>query len=305
MSVLEDREPECAHCASPSIGLVIRAKVRDLGGFSVRRTLPSMAKRIVGPFTFFDHMGPATFERGQGFDVRPHPHIGLATITYLFDGAVLHKDSIGSAQTIRPGDVNWMTAGRGIAHSERTPPAERETGSPLHGIQTWVALPLDVEECEPSFQHHAGEGLPLIRKPGVDLRVLAGTAYGHASPARGLSPTLYVHAVIEEGASLAIDETHPERAAYVVEGAIRCDDETYEEGTMLVFKNGANATVTAMRRAVLMIVGGAPLEGPRYMEWNFVSSDRARIDRAKDDWRAERFPKVVGDEVERIPLPGT
>ena len=305
MSIFPDREPDCEQRASPSVATVIRAKQRDLGGFSVRRALPSMSRRIVGPVTFFDHMGPAEFGPGEGFDVRPHPHIGLATITYLFEGAVLHRDSIGSSQTIRPGDVNWMTAGKGIAHSERTPPQERVNGSRLHGIQTWVALPLDAEECEPSFQHHSHEALPLIHRRGVEIRVLAGTAYGASSPARGLSPTLYVHAIMENGATFPIDDTHVERAVYVVEGAVRCDGETYGEGTMILFRPGAAAEVTATAQSVLMLIGGAPLEGPRYLEWNFVSSDKARIERAKEAWRTERWEKVVGDEGERIPLPGT
>jgi redox-sensitive bicupin YhaK (pirin superfamily) len=288
---------------SDSIELRLQGRPRDLGGLIVRRALPSVPRRLVGPFIFFDHMGPVEFPAGKGIDVRPHPHIALATITYLFEGEIVHKDSLGSDQVIRAGDVNWMTAGRGIVHSERTGPGVRARGGPVHGIQTWVALPKKDEETEPRFEHHPARSLPVVRRPGAELRVLAGTAYGETSPARVLSPTLYVHARLEAGASLAIDEGHEERAVYAAMGAFTCEGSPLLPGAMLVLRPGAAVTVLASEPGDLMIVGGAALEGARHIEWNFVSSSLDRIERAKADWREDRFPKVPGDELERIPLP--
>ncbi len=269
----------------------------------MRRVLPSPRKRLVGPFVFFDHMGPVAFEPGRGIDVRPHPHIGLATVTYLFEGEILHRDTVGSKQAIRPGDVNWMVAGKGIAHSERSAPEIRAKGSKLHGIQSWVALPQAHEETEPRFDHHPADTLPLIRRPGVDLRVIAGTAFGAEAPTRVLSPTLYVHAHFRAGGEVVIDDEHQERAVYAVDGTLRCDGEELPPGTMFVLRPGARASLKAETDGHAMIVGGAAMDGPRHIWWNFVSSSEARIERAKEDWRAQRFGAVFEDEHEFIPLP--
>jgi hypothetical protein len=303
MSTLHDHDPECQNAGSDSIELLINGRPRDLDRFAVRRVLPARSRRRVGPFTFFDHMGPARLPAGEGFDVRPHPHIGLATVTYLFDGDIVHRDSLGFMQPIRPGDVNWMVAGRGIAHSERSDPETRRAGVHVHGIQSWVALPLEHEETEPSFDHHPARSIPAVRRDGAALDVIAGTAYGARSPAAVLSPTLYVHARLDTGARLPIDDEHEERAVYVVEGAIRCDGRTFEPGAMIVLRPRAAVTIEAEGPARAMIVGGAKLAGERHIDWNFVSSSKARIDQAKDDWKNGRFPKVPGDEVEHIPLP--
>lgn len=303
MSSLPDLEPDCAPGESPSIELTIAPRPRDLGGFSVRRLLPVAARRMVGPFIFYDHMGPAVMAVGQGIDVRPHPHISLATVTYLFDGEIVHRDSLGNQQAIRAGDVNWMLAGRGIVHSERTPPEERSRGPRLHGIQSWVALPKAHEEDAPAFEHHPRATLPLLRREGATLVVVAGTAYGQRSPAPVLSPTLYVEVQLEPGARLEVDATHPERAVHVVEGLVRCDGQPIELGVMAVLRPGAGVVLEAAGRTRVMLVGGAPLDGPRHVFWNFVSSSKERIAWAADEWRGGRFPKVPGDEVEFIPLP--
>ena len=283
---------------------VIEGRTRDLGDFAVRRMLPASNRQAVGPFIFFDHMGPAVFPRGKGVDVRPHPHIGLATVTYLYDGAFLHRDSLGSRQVIRPGDVNWMVAGRGIAHSERTPGELRATdgSSRAHGIQTWVALPLEHEDVEPSFQHHPAQELPEIRLPGARLRVIAGDAWGETSPVRVYSRTLYVDAVLDAGAVLGLTDDHPERAVYVSIGQVRIDGTRYEPGQMVVFERGRTAKIESRDASRVMLLGGDSLDGPRHVWWNFVASSRERIDRAKADWREERFAPVPGDP-ERIPLP--
>jgi redox-sensitive bicupin YhaK (pirin superfamily) len=305
VSSLPDNEPECLNAESESVELVIAGRPRDLGGFSVRRVLPSVLRRLVGPFIFFDHMGPAHLPQGEGMDVRPHPHIALATVTFLFDGEIDHKDSLGSVRTIRPGDVNWMLAGHGIVHSERSSPESRVAGVRIHGIQSWVALPTDREEVEPTFEHHPSATIPKLKLEGVSADVIAGTAYGERSPVSVLSPTLYVHARLEAGARLAIDDEHAERAIYVAEGSIGCDERTFPAGTMIVLRPGAKVTVTASASAParVMLVGGAKLEGERLIWWNFVSSSKERIERAKDDWQNRRFPLVPGDDVEFIPLP--
>ena len=283
---------------------LIPGRPRDLGGFSVRRTLPSMQRRLVGPFIFWDHMGPVRLEPGHGMDVRPHPHINLATVTFLFEGEIVHKDSLGSDQSIRPGDVNWMTAGRGIVHSERTGAELRKAGPAVHGLQSWVALPTELEESEPSFQHVPGTLLPELGKPGARLRVIAGKAFGETSPVKVLSSLFYVEARLEAGAELALPDEYAERAAYVVEGAIECDGLRAEAGTMAVAEDGAKAPapIRALESSRVMLLGGAPL-GKRYIWWNFVSSSEERIDRAKRDWKEGAFPKVPGDDVEFIPLP--
>lgn len=285
---------------------VLEGRPRDLGGFSVRRVLPAGGEQTVGPFIFFDHMGPANFAPGEGVDVRPHPHIGLATVTYLFEGEFMHRDSLGSAQLIRPGDVNWMVAGRGIAHSERTPPELRRVpaGAPIHGIQTWIALPTAHEETSPSFSHHPAADLPEITGNGARLRLIAGEAYGARAPAAVFSPMFYVEAVLEAGATVELPDHHQERAAYVVEGGIEVAGNHYAVGQMTVFAAAAPVTLRAVGPARVMLLGGAPLDGPRYIWWNFVSSSRERIERAKVDWREERFAAVPGDP-ERIPLPET
>jgi redox-sensitive bicupin YhaK (pirin superfamily) len=258
---------------------------------------------MVGPFTFFDHMGPAVFGQGQGLDVRPHPHVCLATVTYLFEGEIDHRDSLGSFQTIRPGDINWMTAGRGIVHSERSPQAAREKESRVHGLQLWVALPRADEETAPSFHHYPGATLPEIAKGGVELRVLAGTAYGLTSPVEIRSPLFYVDVRLSPGGVLELPGEHSERAVYVVEGTLRSGDEAFEPGRMLVFAKEANVVLSTDQPCRIVLLGGEPLDGPRYIDWNFVASSKERIERAKRDWKEGRFPKVPGDEVEFIPLP--
>jgi redox-sensitive bicupin YhaK (pirin superfamily) len=304
MSVLPDREPAAApRPAIAPLTAVIDARARDLGGFTVGRVLPAPAHRLIGPFIFFDHMGPAVFPAGRGIDVRPHPHIGLATVTYLFAGEIVHRDSLGSHQPIRPGDVNWMTAGRGIVHSERTGAECRRAGAPLDGLQLWVALPRRDEETEPDFHHHPARELPSLLVAGTRLRVLAGNAFGERSPVRTFSPLFYVDAALPAGSELPLPDEHAERAAYIVSGAVECAGERAERGRMLVFTPGAAAAVRAVSDARVALIGGAPLDGERHIFWNFVSSSQARIEQAKRDWREGRFPKVPGDEQEFIPLP--
>jgi redox-sensitive bicupin YhaK (pirin superfamily) len=304
MSLMPHVDPVCAKRKEPTVELEIDGRKRDLGdGFTVRRLLPSPARQMVGPFIFFDQMGPVGMDPGRGLDVRPHPHINLATVTYLFEGEILHRDSLGSEQVIRPGAVNWMTAGRGIVHSERSPANARKTGVRLHGLQLWVALPKEHEEVEPSFRHHPADSIPALDIDGAHLRVVAGTAYGVTSPVAVLSQLFYVEARIEAGRELSLPDEHAERALYVVGGAVSADHETYGEGTMVAFRNGARASVTAAAPAHVMLIGGAPLEGDRYIWWNFVSSSRERIEQAKADWRNRHFAAVPGDEIEFIPLP--
>ena len=304
MSVLPDIEPTSAPCpGTPQLLTVIDARPRDLGGFTVGRVLPAPARKLIGPFIFFDHMGPAHFSPGRGIDVRPHPHIGLATVSYLFEGEIIHRDSLGSHQAIRPGDVNWMTAGRGIAHSERTGAQLRQTGSRLDGLQLWVALPRNHEETDPEFHHHPARDLPAFGVAGTRVRLLAGNAYGRTAPVRIFSPLFYVDAAMPADSELPLPEEHEERAAYVVSGTIVCGNERAERGRMLVFTPGVPATLRAVSDARVALIGGAPIDGERHIFWNFVSSSRARIEQAKDDWRAGRFAKVPGDEQEFIPLP--
>lgn len=284
---------------------ILEPRSRDLGDFTVRRLLPSAGLQAVGPFIFFDHMGPADFGPGQGVNVRPHPHIGLATVTYLFEGAFMHRDSLGTEQLIEPGDVNWMVAGRGIVHSERTPASARDAAgrARAHGIQTWVALPRAEEEREPSFAHHSAASLPRIELPGVTLTVIAGSAYGRLSPVAVFSPTLYVDARLAAGAAFEVESGHDERACYVSQGSVDVGGRRCGVGTMVVLDPAAGAvTVRADGPARLMLAGGAALDGPRYVDWNFVSSSRERIAAAKRDWRERRFAAVPGDD-ERIPLP--
>lgn len=282
---------------------VITPRSRDLGGFEVRRALPSPRRQMVGPFIFFDQMGPAIFTPGQGIDVRPHPHINLATVTYLFDGEILHRDSLGTMQPIRPGEVNWMTAGRGIAHSERTSAEVRARGAKVYGLQTWVALPAAHEETDPAFAHHGAEELPLIKDTDKTVRLIAGTLYGQASPVRTFGGIFYADAQLAAGGSLPIDPEHDERAVYTLAGEIEIAGQRFNAGNLLVFRPGDRITVKATSPARFMLLGGATMDGPRYIWWNFVSSRKERIEQAGDDWKAGRFPLVPGDDKEFIPLP--
>jgi redox-sensitive bicupin YhaK (pirin superfamily) len=285
-----------------AIELLITSRAKDLGDFNVRRLLPAVERQRVGPFIFFDHMGPASFPRGRGIDVRPHPHIGLATITWLFDGVIQHRDNLGFDQAIRPGAVNWMTAGRGIVHSERTPQTVRADASTLHGLQLWVALPLEAEEMDPSFSHHPADTIPRVKAPGVDLALVAGTAYGEHSPVETASPMFYLAGEMLADASLALPTEHAERALYVVEGSVDLDGTLLQPGTMAVVRAGATPPIVAHEASRVALVGGAPLEGERHLWWNFVSSSRERLEQAKRDWKEGRFGSVPGDD-EFIPLP--
>jgi redox-sensitive bicupin YhaK (pirin superfamily) len=304
MSVLPSLDPSCSNVSSePVVATVIDGRARNLGGLSVRRVLPSRARRRVGPFTFFDEMGPINFSLGQGIDVPPHPHIGLSTVTYLFEGEIVHRDSLGSHQPIRPGDVNWMMAGRGIVHSERTAEAHRARGSRLHGLQLWVALPRSEEEAPPSFHHHPSATLPEQDHAGVRLRCLAGAAYGMASPVQTASALFYVDAVMPSGGELRLPVEHAERAVYIVSGALRCGSESATAGRMLVFARHASPVLRAEQPTRVVLLGGAGLDGERHIFWNFVSSSKERIEQAKRDWKEGRFPNVPGDENESVPLP--
>ncbi len=257
---------------------------------------------MVGPFIFWDEFGPTRFDRGRGLDVRPHPHVGLATVTYLFEGEIFHRDTLGSAQAIRPGDVNWMNAGSGIAHSERTAADLRAVGSPLAGVQSWIALPDSHEESAPFFKHHGVEELPLLSEPGVKVRVIAGSLCGVRSPIETYSSLFYADAKLEKGAKLPLDAAHEERALYLVQGEIEIAGDRFDAGRLLVFRPGDPMTITALTPARFMLLGGAAI-GSRHIWWNFVSSRKERIEQAKRDWNAGRFGVVPGDESESIPLP--
>jgi hypothetical protein len=285
------------------LDLVIPARRKDLGGgLEVGRVLPFARHRMVGPFIFLDHMGPADFAPGHGVDVRPHPHIGLATVTYLFDGEIMHRDSLGSAEAIRRGEVNWMTAGRGIVHSERSDPSVRARGGRLHGMQSWVALPNEAEESAPSFSHYSAASLPEFAENGARGKLIAGTAYGLKSSVATLSPIFYVHLDLASGARIGLPPDHDERGAYIVSGRVESEGAVYETGHLLVFGRG-DATLAAVQApARLMLLGGASV-GPRYIWWNFVSSNLDRMQAAKAEWRAGRMKLPPGDDHEFIPLP--
>jgi redox-sensitive bicupin YhaK (pirin superfamily) len=284
--------------------ILIDGRLHDLGdGFQVRRLLPVLLARHVGPFVFFDLMGPVDFAPGKGMDVRPHPHIGLATVTWLFDGAIRHRDSVGSLADIRPGEVNWMTAGRGIAHSERTPPAQRRDGQRMHGVQVWVALPRKDEEVAPEFHHHGADELPRIRREGAELVLIAGTAYGERSPVKVFAPMFFVEATLEAGAELPWPEEHVERGVCVIDGEVRWGDLTVPAAQAAVQAGDAAPPLKAAVRSRVMLFGGAPLDGERHLWWNFVSSRKERIEQAKLEWQEQRYGKVAGDEEEFIPLP--
>jgi len=287
--------------------VVIIPRTRDLGGgFKLRRVLPSAQRQMIGPFIFFDQMGPADFNVGHGIDVRPHPHINLATVTYLFEGEIIHRDSLGSVQAIRPGAVNWMTAGRGIVHSERTSPELKARGSRLFGIQTWVALPAAQEEIEPAFTHYGDADLPMLQAEGKRVRLMAGQAWGLHSPVQTFSETIYADATLEPEAALPVATTHEERAIYVVSGLADIGGGQFPSGQLVVLPAHKPITVRNPGREALRIaiIGGEPMDGPRYIWWNFVSSRRERIEQAKADWTRDRFGVVVpGDTEEFIPLP--
>lgn len=303
MSFFRGKDPEYgdAH-QTDAIARVIVPRTADLGEFTVRRALPSAQSRMVGPFIFFDHMGPAEFVAGHGVDVRPHPHIGLATVTYLFDGEIMHRDSLGTVAPIRPGEVNWMTAGRGIAHSERTAPERRQGGERVHGLQCWVALPADREEGDPGFVHHAASDFPVVADKDKRVRVVAGAMYGQRSPLVAASDTLFIDVSLSAGAQLPVDPAYEERAIYIVDGEIDISGDRFTAGRLLVLRPGDALTVTAAQDSHVVLVGGATMDGPRHIWWNFVSSRRERIEAAKADWKAGRFSLVPG-ETEFIPLP--
>lgn len=285
-----------------AVELVIRPRTRDLGGFEVRRALPSGKRPMVGPFIFFDQMGPSTFESGRGIDVRPHPHIGLATVTYLFEGEIMHRDSLGTELVIRPGDVNWMKAGRGIVHSERTPAGMRAGGHRLSGIQAWVALPLTEEQAEPDFIHYPKSSLPNFEHEGASICLIAGSLFGRQSPVAVDWPTIYADIRLAADAVLPVDTEYEERAVYIVDGELGLEGTTHAAGSMLILKPGADAKITAQGECHLMLLGGRKMDGPRHIWWNFVASDMTLMEQAKADWQADRFDAVPGEH-ERIPLP--
>jgi hypothetical protein len=283
---------------------VILPRAHDVGGFEVHRALPAQQRQMVGPFIFFDQMGPGEFLAGKGLDVRPHPHIGLATVTYLFDGEIMHRDSLGSVQAIRPGDVNWMTAGSGIAHSERTDQTLRTHNNRLFGIQSWVALPKSQEETAPAFAHHPAATLPSVADAGLRLRLIAGTGWGLTAPVAVSSPLFYADAMLTPGATLPMPDEHEERGAYLLQGSIEIAGTSFDPGRMLLFRAGDHPVLrSGPEGARLLLLGGAAMDGPRFIFWNFVSSSHDRIEQAKADWKSGRFGKVAGDELEFIPLP--
>jgi redox-sensitive bicupin YhaK (pirin superfamily) len=285
------------------IDLVIDQRRKDLGGFEVGRVLPFAKRRMIGPFIFFDHMGPADFQAGFGkeVDVRPHPHIGISTLSYLFEGEMTHRDSVGMTQPIRPGEVNWMTAGKGITHSERFETL-REKGGRMNGIQAWLALPVEKEETDPAFNHYGADTLPTYEEGGLWGRLIAGQAFGASSPVSTYSPLFYVHWQMKPGAQADLPAEYPERAAYVAQGLVEIEGRQFHEGQMVVFEPGQTVRVTAVTDAIVMLLGGEPI-GPRLIEWNFVSSSKDRLEQAKADWRAGRMKLPDADDKEFIPLP--
>lgn len=299
MSYHAAAEPKCTSTAG-SIELMIEPRKKDLGGFSVRRVLPSSKRRMVGPFVFFDHMGPAEFPPQKGVQVRPHPHIGLATITYLFEGELIHRDSLGFLQPIQTGAVNLMTAGRGIVHSERSGD-DLDTTSTLHGIQSWLALPTDQEECDPAFEHYPAGDIPELDLENVTVRVIIGAAYGHTSPVSVYSSTLYLECLLPKGSEFVLPESYQELATYVVSGDVKIDQHKYTDGVMAVACADKQVRLEAHEKSHVMIIGGDPI-GDRHIWWNFVSSSKDRINKAKTDWKERRFDDVPG-ETEFISLP--
>ncbi|MBY5393306.1 pirin family protein [Rhizobium leguminosarum] len=303
-------EPGCPDEVSiDAIETLIVPRARDLGGFEVRRALPAPNRQMVGPFIFFDQAGPAELLSGQGIDVRPHPHIGLGTVTYLYRGEFHHRDSTGADQIIRPGELNWMVAGRGVTHSERTTSTARSGPNSMFGIQTWLALPERDEDMEPTFDHYDKEALPVIEDGGASVRLILGDAYGQTAPAKLLSEAFYADVALSPGSRLPLPDNHEDRGVYIVEGSISIAGQQFEASQMMVFRPGDRITVAAGERgARLMVLGGATLSGPRYIWWNFVASSKERIEAAKAEWRAEnwgqgRFDLPVDDRHEHIPLP--
>ncbi len=288
-------------CAA--IEQVIIPRARDLGGFEVRRALPAAEKQMVGPFIFLDQMGPAEFMLTGGIDVRPHPHIGLSTVTYLFEGEIFHRDSLGTALPIRPGELNLMTAGRGIVHSERETSQAKSKTRRMFGMQAWAALPSENEEDAPAFEHFGIDQLPRIEGEGKRVRLIMGEAFGARSPAAFPHPALYAEAVLAPGAILPLDPDYDERAVYLVSGEIDIAGQRFEAGRLLTFRPGDRISIMALSNSRLMILGGEPMDGPRHIWWNFVSSSKDRIEAAKADWRAGKYPVVPGDDKEFIPLP--
>lgn len=285
------------------VDLIVVPRAVDLGEMTVRRALPAVERQMVGPFIFVDQMGPAEFLTDQGIDVRPHPHVNLATVTYLLEGEIWHRDSLGTSQAIRPGAVNWMRAGKGIVHSERTSPERLASGQKLFGMQTWVALPQAMEESEPDFVHIGEEQLPTASDGGMEMRLIAGQTHGLASPLKTASATLYADVSLVDGAAFEVEALYVERALYILSGALLVDGVTHEAGRLITFRPGSPVTVTASGNARFMVFGGEPMEGPRYIWWNFVSSRLERIEAAKEEWARGRFDTVPGDEEEFIPLP--
>lgn len=289
--------------ARSPVDVVIKARSRELGGLKIRRLLPSRHRQRVGPFIFLDHIGPETLQKDHGFDVLPHPHIGLATVTYLFEGDLVHRDSQGFVETIRPGEVNWMHAGRGVVHSERSGPAERRQRTRIHGLQLWAALPSESEDTPPRFHHYTSDSLPVWSEPGLEARILAGEAWGQSSPVVTASPTLLVDVKLGPEASFRVPDA-PERGLYIVEGqALVNGVAELESGVLAVLSSGPQIDVVARSPLRLAVLGGAPLGGERHIWWNFVSSSPERIERAKRDWLEHRFPPVPGDTDQRAPLP--
>lgn len=291
-----------AHPECPAVRMVITPKEKELGGFSVRRSLPYVKQRMVGPWVFFDHMGPADFAEDEGLDVRPHPHIGLATVTYLFDGEILHRDSLGSVQAIRPGAVNLMVAGRGITHSERSSDEAREREQHVEGLQLWLALPDEHEESAPAFFHYSAEDLPLVHADSHALRVMIGKGFGVESPVKTYSPTFFAEAAVQQGASLTMPDGYSERALYVADGEVSIDGVTFGKHSMLILSPNRAVSVRAEAYSRLAIIAGEPV-GTRHIFWNFVSSSKERIEQAKEDWKNGKFPLVPNDDEEFIPLP--
>ncbi len=302
MSARECDEPICAGGTSTAITQVITPREKDLGEFSVRRVLPAAAQQRIGPFIFFDHMGPAEFPPGGGINVRPHPHIGLSTLTYLFEGSILHRDSLGYLQPIEPGAVNWMTAGSGVVHSERTPEDLKINGYRLHGIQSWIALPDGQEEVDPSFDHHPASSLPVFTTEGVNMTLIAGSAYGQTSPVKTYSKLFYLYADAPAESSIVLPVEYEERAVYVVTGTIEIDGEQFDAGQMVVLAPATVPSVRAIDASTLMLLGGEALGSDRIVWWNFSASSRERLEQAKRDWREQRFAPIEG-ESEFIPLP--
>jgi redox-sensitive bicupin YhaK (pirin superfamily) len=289
--------------AADALEMVIVPRARDIGDFEVRRALPSAQRQMVGPFIFFDQFGPVVMRAGQGMDVRPHPHIGLSTVTWVYDGVIQHRDSLGFDQAIKPGELNWMTAGKGIVHSERTPPAERGKGQSIYGIQSWVALPKTFEDVAPGFEHVDDAALPLLEDGARKVRVIAGSIYGTSSPVKTHSDLFYADVTLAAGGRLPLPVDHVERGIYVADGSVEVSGERHEAGRLLVFHPRDPIVISTDTGARFMMLGGEPMDGPRYIWWNFVSSSKEKIEAAKEDWKRARFDIVPGDEKEFIPLP--